>query len=62
MEAFLSKYGMDSVDGGSLSIGEDWKGFESNYGAPSFYIPDEATEWESFDPSDPDLPPTSVIR
>jgi hypothetical protein len=51
MEAFLSKYGMDSVDGGSLSIGEDWKGFESNYGAPSFYIPDEATEWESFDPS-----------
>ena len=51
MESFLSKYGCDSIDGSSLSGLEDWRGFESNYGAPSFYIPDEATEWESFDPS-----------
>jgi hypothetical protein len=51
MESFLSKYGCDSIDGTSLSGLEDWRGFESNYGAPSFYIPDEVTEWESFDPS-----------
>jgi hypothetical protein len=55
MEAFLSKYGCDSIDGASLSAADDWRGFESNsFGAPSFYIPDESTEWESFDPSMPD--------
>lgn len=52
METFLSKYGVDSVDGSSLSAAEDWRGFDSNsFGVPSFYIPDEATEWESFDPA-----------
>ena len=54
MDAFLSKYGCDSIDGTIVSSSEDWRSFDSNsssYGAPSFYIPDEATEWESFDPS-----------
>ena len=71
MDAFLSKYGCDSIDGTIVSSSEDWRSFDSNsssYVAPSFYIPDEATEWESFDPainSAEDLmkdPPTLVYH
>jgi hypothetical protein len=50
IDAFLSKFGCDAIDGASLSGAEDWRGYDG-FGAPSFYIPDEATEWESFDPS-----------
>ena len=58
IDAFLSKYGCDSIDGAAFSSAADeWRSFESSssFGSPSFYIPDEATEWESFDPSMNDI-------
>ncbi len=44
----------DVVDGG-LGVQSAWRSVK-NSAPPTFYIPDESTEWESFDPS------TSVVK